>query len=289
MVEAKPPFTAASWQRKFSRAQVHLQQLTELVDAFLATQPYSAVEEVNEQDRSTGPNPFASVSRTFRGVIRDKPPSEWSPIIGDCLNNLRSSLDHMAWALANGEGRQTAFPIFTSSEEYKRVTPVRHLRYVREDAHTLIEGVQPYHHLDGPEAHPLFLLDRLTNDDKHRELLATEVGVAHIQVDSPIGPMAAGDLLSFEFAAVEQLFEDGAILTKYHSSNPNIYVPLQFTFDVALDPKGPAGGKRLLTCLASLSCVVWLVLREMEARFFEGRLQRPISPPLGGRAQFVGV
>src|SRR2546430_16620796 len=98
----------ASWQRKFIRAQQHLEQLTLLIPEFLAGNPYQAVEEVNAHDRSPGPNGFDSVSHTWRAAIRQKPPADWSPIIGDCLNNLRSSLDHMAWPLADGRGPKTA-------------------------------------------------------------------------------------------------------------------------------------------------------------------------------------
>jgi hypothetical protein len=280
------PLNGASWQRKFARAEHHLEQLANLVTAFLATGPYMAFEEVNDRDQSPEPNSFASVSHTWRGAIRRKPPADWSPLVGDCLNNLRCSLDHVAWALAGSTGRNTAFPIFTDPGKYKRVTPGHHLKYIPNDAQAFIESLQPYHHLSGPKAHSLFLLDRLANDDKHRELLGTEVGVSHVSVDSPVGQAAAGDRLMFEFPPQDQLFQDGAILVRYHTSNPNVYVPLQFTFDVALDPEEPAGGQPLLACLARSMISVWLILCEMETRFFSGRLARLIDPPLEGRAEF---
>jgi hypothetical protein len=271
-----------SWQRKFRRAEHHFEQLTGLVQGFLSTDPYGAVEEIEDQ-------PAGGVVHTWRGVIRDKPPPEWSPIIGDCLNNLRSSLDHMAWGLAGGRGDRTAFPIFSDQSEYRRVTPGRHLKYVRNDAHAFIESLQPYRHLKGASAHFLFLLDRLTNDDKHRELLGTEVGVAHIYIDNPVGQAAAGDLLTFEFEARNRWFENGAMFIRYRTSNSKMYVPLRFTFDVALDPEGPATGQPLLTCLGSVMLVVWMVLLAFEERFFPSGISHPIAPPFEGRAQYVGT
>ena len=267
------------------RAETHLREITHLVANFLATQPFNAVEEVNENDRYQGANGFASVSHSWRAVIRRKPPTEWSPLIGECLYNLRSALDHMAWALAGGRGDKTAFPIFTDRSNYARITPGQHLRYVRKDAHDFIEGLQPYHHVNGARASMLYLLDRLTNDDKHRELLGTEVGVVHTQVENPVGKHAQGDHLVFEFPPANQLFKDGAMLAKYHASNPRVYVPLRFTFTVALDPEGSAHGLGLMTCLASFAIDVALILREFERMFFAGEPQTPL--PLEDIAYFV--
>lgn len=269
-----------SWQRKFRRSEHHFEVLATLVQRFLSSSPYGAVEVIENQN--------ADVVHTWRGVIRDKPPVEWSPLIGDCLNNLRSSLDHLAWGLAGGRGRHTAFPIFRDESGYKRLTPSRHLKYVREDAHAIIESLQPYRHVKGPNAHFLFLLDRLTNDDKHRELLGTEVGVAHINIDNPVGEAARGDRLTFEFQPRNKWFENDEMFIRYRTSNPKLHVPLDFTFDVALDPEGPATGQPLLTIVGSLMLATWMVLRAFEERFFADSVSQLIAPPLEGRADYVG-
>jgi hypothetical protein len=271
MQSQSPPVT--SWQRKFARAQDHLYCLTTLVTTYLATQPYGTVEEIEDKDGGR--------VVTHRGVIREKPPTEWSEIVGDCLNNLRSSLDHLTWGLAGERGDKTAFPLFSKPDSYGAVTARNHLRHVRPDAHAFIELLQPYHHPDGAKAHPLGLLDRLTNDDKHREVIGAEVGVAHIHVDAPTGQPAMGDILEFEFEPTDRLFEDGAVIARYFTSNPHVYVPLQFTFDVAFDPEGPAAGGPLVMNLIRLSFAVCLVLRDFEERFFPGLIQTP--GPLEGR------
>jgi hypothetical protein len=257
------------------------------VAAFLATMPFGTVEEVNEHDRYRGANGFASVSHTWRAVIREKPPVQWSPLIGECLYNLRSSLDHIAWALAGGQGDKTAFPVFTDRSNYARITPGQHLRYVRKDAHAFIESLQPYHHLQGAKNSMLYLLDRLTNDDKHRELLGTEVGVVHTHIEKPVGEAAEGDHLVFEFPPIDQLFKDGATLAKYHTSNPKVHVPLRFTFTVAFDLEGSAHGLALMTCLGTFAVNTALILREFERMFFAGQLAQLTPIPLEDIVDYV--
>jgi hypothetical protein len=264
---------ATSWQRKFARSQDHLYCLATVVSGYLATEPYTTVEEVEDKD--------GGKIHTHRGVIRQKPPPEWSEIVGDCLNNLRAALDHLTWGLAGERGNKTAFPLFSKSDNYSAITASNHLRHVRQDAHALIERLQPYHHPNGAKAHPLGLLDRLTNDDKHREVIDTEVGIAHIHVGDPVGQPTMGDTLEFEFEPTDRLFEDGAVIVRYFTSNPNMYVPFEFTFDVAFDPEGPAAGGPLVMNLVRLSFAVCLVLRDFEERFFPGLIQAP--PPLEGR------
>lgn len=85
----------------------------------------------------------------------------------------------------------------------------------------------------------LYLLDRLTNDDKHRESLRTEVGVVHIHVDRPVGQPAQGDQLIFEFPPRDQLSKDGGMLAKYHTSNPRVHVPRALPSPLPSIQQGP--------------------------------------------------
>lgn len=133
----------------------------------------------------------------------------------------------------------------------------------------------------------LYLLDRLTNDDKHRESLRTEVGVVYIHVDRPVGQPAQGDQLIFEFPPRDQLSKDGGMLAKYHTSNPRVHVPLRFTFTVALDPAGSAHGLALLMCLGTFALDVALILREFERMFFAGQLAQMTAIPLEDVTDFV--
>jgi hypothetical protein len=260
-----------SWQAKFRRGEYHLQQLTPLVQGFLATKPYAAIEEIEGKN--------GGLTHTWRGVVHQQPPPDWSPIIGECLYDLRSSLDHITWALANERGAYTAFPVCRSESTYKWLTPGRHLKFVRKEAHAFIESLQPYRHVDGPKAHLLALLDRLANDDKHRELLATKVGIARVHVEKPVGQMRDGDELRFDVFGSDYRFQDGTVFIRYWTSNPDVYVPLSLTFDVALNPKGPSAGLPVLNCLATLTVVTWMALRSLEERFFKTTIPHLLDPP----------
>src|SRR5271166_256514 len=107
------------------------------------------------------------------GVLRirlsPKPPEELSLVVGDCLFNLRSALDHLVWQLVlSNKGTPTdrhLFPISKNREAFNdAVTKHHRLDCVPAEAATIIERLQPYH---TGETHPLALLSKLHNIDKH--------------------------------------------------------------------------------------------------------------------------
>jgi hypothetical protein len=115
----------------------------------------------------------------FVCVYVDTPPIRWATIVGDIVHNLRSCLDHLAcqMTLANGGNcdaqPRSSFPVVTYRPKYKAIAGQS---LARVDARTraIIEALQPYHALDWPQKdgtmvyrHPLALLDRLWNFDKH--------------------------------------------------------------------------------------------------------------------------
>ena len=95
-------------------------------------------------------------------------------IIGDCLQNMRMSLEHVVWALAKQErGREpghTAFPICRTREEFERRSK-RDIRHLPERARLVIGSLQPYiTHGRDPESSPLSQLNEYANIDRHRQL-----------------------------------------------------------------------------------------------------------------------
>jgi len=109
-------------------------------------------------------------------VIR-KPPSHLSVIIGDCLHNLRSALDNLAFelALAYTQGplakkieEASAFPIQhvqtkKSKDRFESMTEGIHPK-----AKQVIADVQPYIQGEKFASHPLWQLNELSKRDKHR-------------------------------------------------------------------------------------------------------------------------
>jgi hypothetical protein len=103
-------------------------------------------------------------------------------IIGDCLQNMRVALDHLAWALAESTGeeppRNTAFPISLNSADFHARTNkgkpagwsgLRKIEAMPDEVQEAIEELQPYH-ADDPELHPLWILNEYSRIDRHRTL-----------------------------------------------------------------------------------------------------------------------
>jgi hypothetical protein len=92
-------------------------------------------------------------------------------IVGDCVHNLRSALDHIVYGMAerNTPGRSDSdrragmFPICDTAQGFQRQVSKRRLNGVLTGAVKLIEGLQPTDRTD-----PLWILGELDNFDKHR-------------------------------------------------------------------------------------------------------------------------
>lgn len=79
-----------SFEKKLERGSEHLQRLKKETDRWLSSPPYQQTDQI---DAGTGEN----VVR-IRPVGR--PPLDLSLSVSDCLFNLRSALDHLAYELA---------------------------------------------------------------------------------------------------------------------------------------------------------------------------------------------
>jgi hypothetical protein len=115
------------------------------------------------------------------------PPEALSLVVGDILHNLRSALDYLAWqlVLANGgtPNEHTQFPIHDS-----RLTSSGKSRAVQIAGGVgaavipLLEGLQPYLHAHSAKSHPLSILKRLSNIDKHRRLHVVRGATTPVQI-----------------------------------------------------------------------------------------------------------
>lgn len=133
-------------------------------------------------------------SRCLLKISADQIPiSPLSLAIGDIIQNIRSSLDHVAYSLASAytqplqdqSAHNSQFPII--GDENRRgvagqgptifqQNATRSLSCVDPAARSFIEGVQPYHRGSNFKKHPLWQLQYLSNVDKHRVL---HIGAAY--------------------------------------------------------------------------------------------------------------
>lgn len=149
----------ASVTMKLLRANDHLKAIREIDARFGAV----ACQVVFTEDRDKDLGYFV--------VHLREPPLELSTIVGDCLYNLRATLDCLVWRMVmpnppNEPDSRNMFPICTSPENFSNQRKRGRLRGILEAGAAVIEKMQPY----DSTSHPLALLDTLCNADKHRDL-----------------------------------------------------------------------------------------------------------------------
>ena len=220
---------------KIDRADAHIDALDHSVEAWRSENPYTFREEYEPHEPV---DPFIEVEEgwvrtSLRLRVPDAYPTEWSAFIGDAIHNLRSSLDHMAFALnangyakANGgaalpprEVKLSEFPIIGDDDSKgnpgmgaamfaERIK--RRLRLADPAAIAIIDRVQPYRR--GPKftATPLWFIHDLDIIDKHQQVVLAAVTTEQLRInrmfiqgpilDSGIGfagPLDDGDEIAY--------------------------------------------------------------------------------------------
>lgn len=108
-------------------------------------------------------------------------------IIGDVLQNLRSSLDYLVWELVlaakNNPGDKHMFPICNSIEAFEGQLKRGRLDGVAPEAIAEIKGLQPYHHGQDKEKAPIRVLETFTNINKHRRILVTVLAAHYARTE----------------------------------------------------------------------------------------------------------
>ena len=162
---------------KLSRANRHIRDFGLASKAFNDSVPYSVAFKEN---RTAG-------KRIYYLSRVDPLPIELATIAADVLQNLRSALDQTAFQMelvGNGGAEpkhRVYFPIANGAAEYPRLR-TKYLRFMRQDAADAIDLIEPY---KGGKGHALWQLNKLSNADKHKLLIATGaytrgVDVSHI-------------------------------------------------------------------------------------------------------------
>lgn len=194
---------------------------------------------------------------------------EWSLLIGELIHNLRSSLDHMIWQLAIGNGktpdpfplprgskwRNLQFPIFLSKPEFDKNT--WRIEWALSDkAMRFVERVQPF---DAPN-HPLWWLGELSNIDKHRTLTLTSSYLHKVTIHRPHGT----------YVTVHSIRESGFLETKTEIAHATLTPPpknlpriggaqILVVFGRGM---GPVEGRWVVTTLSQVGTAAEKVLRE---------------------------
>lgn len=111
-----------------------------------------------------------------RFQVREAPPLRWGVMLGDCVHNLRSALDHLICQLTLLDGgtvedcARTQFPIASKCEEQFEAMADSRIPGLSPKHRAMVKLAQPYRAGDKAWKHPLAILAELSNADKHRLL-----------------------------------------------------------------------------------------------------------------------
>ena len=222
---------------KLDRARDHLETLGKELAAFNAGEPYRIAHEPNADGSE----------HIFRAEVRKEPPLFLRVIIGDALQNMRSTLEHLAWGLTPLSTRQTdersiGFPICTSRQAFEQTdknspsgyntrTGMHKIWTMDPKVRAAIKQLQPYMSGD-PYEHPLFLLNELARIDRHQSL--SVVGAVSPSVSygwrkrGTRGPFVMDPaIIRRTEVSLLKPFADGAVLGDFRFNEPEMEVDFQ--------------------------------------------------------------
>lgn len=238
-------------QRKLARAHDHLQAIERQIGQWREAKPYLTSHEYDLKKRWY----VVYVETVDMSALDDLPVQ-----IGDCLHDLRSGLDHVAFELAEAYSfpltddmiQDSEFPIFGDKDRkgntgrgpelFKNST--RKIAGIHPKAQALIETLQPYQRGNAYETHPLWVLYDLARVDRHRLL---HIGTADTSGGTVFTPHTSRNLtglgpgvLHIYGGLVEgrtQLIETGVFPI---DPSREVYVDVEPVMDIAFGKGTPA-------------------------------------------------
>jgi hypothetical protein len=177
---------------KIERANENIKNLGTEIITFTSGGGYTVVRDVNNEAREY----------TFRAFGPDTTiPLRFAVLAGEIIHHLRSSLDHLIWALVLTRHKtpdfKVQFPICITEEEFIAARRKGIIKGVSASAQALVERSQPYFKLTpqvpDPPNHPLAILHDLNITDKHKLLVVASVYIAGASAISFSAPSKMAD------------------------------------------------------------------------------------------------
>jgi len=187
-----------------------------------------------------------------------------SPILGDCVHNLRTALDYIVWELALETARQgrgassIEFPIFTDATKFaagapKKIGSLQQECRMSSRTYNLSRGRtvrRPILNGGSLRPNPSLSCTTSTAGTKHRSLNLTEDLISA----SLVGFERLGIIVPPTPAMLPGRFKEGDILAAVNIplGRPDVEVFLRVAYDIAFERGGPAGGRPVLPTLRSI-------------------------------------
>jgi hypothetical protein len=215
-------------KQKLARAYAYLDPILKQVERVTIDNPYRVVCQRDGEG-------FEYVARIDFTEIADL-----SLDIGDCVHNLRSALDHLAWRLVEisggTPGSRTVFPICNPAAPPAKGLQISGLNRTTPKGGAIfdtMEAVQPYK-TGYRFKDPLWGLRGWSNTDKHRLLLSS---LTCIEQPMPYAVQADEPRLLDECYAIRVPLKSGDIFARlafdgpYPEPGPERYAMLEVTLD----------------------------------------------------------
>jgi hypothetical protein len=259
---------------KLERAKVQVEALTEAISGWGARSPITTRGELREGRLG------------FRLIVEDfvEPPItiQWGLLVGECVHNLRSALDNLAFALARlrcdppPKPSQISFPLFSDKTLFKKKARTT-LEQLPDGAVRLIESIQPFNRdgssaMGSPESDSLVLLQWLNNADKHRVPSVVLIG----QLDAT--HEASIEYYSEEDAAANSppdtivwsgALHPGVILLELRTKSPVAKVSTSFKVRATVAVETHLGQPSVIVVMQSLRYYTTLVVDQFRSLFAE--------------------
>jgi hypothetical protein len=250
---------------KLDRAQEHLRTLVNEV----AEHEHQSLK-VEYQQSPAEPGVYRL---RFRQAV--PPPDRWSAVIGDLLHNVRSALDSFTFTTIDGratlsdkERRRIYFPITETIADFEdHPWPAKKIGSKSVDAFRSAQPWARYLDLDDEylaqtKRHPLVLLSKLSNIDKHRAL--------HLTFAAPIDTLAgtAGPVRADWTPGKPWPLEDGDLIGTWTFTglNPDQSPWFDNKFRIALESDAQSElGMSFDERLASFVTAAWKAIEEVES------------------------
>ncbi len=212
---------------KLRRAKQHFNAVNRALQAFLKRESHSVIREVS-----------ADGTEYVWSLRASAPfPDHWGLIVGDCVTNLRASLDHAIFATVRGKRmseeqmRLIQFPIFEYRPKrgFNKTVERTSLLRVPRSAYAIINRLQPYNGRRSPYflmPHPLTALRIWSNADKHKALNPVWGLIKGVTVIAPIPPIASD--------TVDPIVEDDALIAWARFDRPDVNVDIDLDLAVVL-------------------------------------------------------
>jgi hypothetical protein len=160
----------SSVRAKIDRAKHHLHDIDAALKILLGPETNTRVEIVHKFDGER--------KQLIVNLTKSAPTDPALPLmIGDCIHNLRSSLDHLVYRLALENHADLAaaskvfFPIYLKKATFDKRVEKLVKPFIGSIAFAEIEKCQPYSAYDVPEEADIWILSQLDIFDKHRLLV----------------------------------------------------------------------------------------------------------------------